>query len=425
MSNPEAGRPAASAAKQMLQPPAGSPSIHLDALRGFAAFSVLLSHWRNAFFVDYPELGRHNPIVAAAYLVTGLGHQWVIVFFVISGYLVGGSVLRAVGTGLWSWRGYLLTRLSRLYTALLPALLLGGAADWAGMHLAGADVVYNGRGVDDIIGANVHTTLTFRALAANGLFLQGIALPGMAGRHVPTFGSNGPLWSLCNEFWYYILFPMLVLALAGGKKSWRARTGYAVAVLALGWFVGPGIVLLGIPWLMGVLIRYLPNQPAFGPWMRRTAIVTTLVLLGAGLTFTKIHPGLGGDLALGAIVTLLIWVTLHCAVAPLPAGYVRIAQRSAHSSYTLYLVHVPILIFLKASLHLSRAAPSWSFMLVCVGLLAVIVLYAQLVYEVFEKHTGQMRDWIKPYVLRRTGRERRFFASDLSMPINLPLEIEK
>jgi len=71
--------------------PKGSPSVHLDALRGFAALSVLLNHWRDALFVDYPRLAHHNPLTAVAYLVAGLGHQWVIVFFVLSGYLVGGE----------------------------------------------------------------------------------------------------------------------------------------------------------------------------------------------------------------------------------------------------------------------------------------------------------------------------------------------
>jgi len=94
--------------------PKGSPSVHLDALRGFAALSVLLNHWRDALFVDYPRLAHHNPLTAVAYLVAGLGHQWVIVFFVLSGYLVGGSVLRSVSAGRWSWRSYLLARLTRL-----------------------------------------------------------------------------------------------------------------------------------------------------------------------------------------------------------------------------------------------------------------------------------------------------------------------
>lgn len=31
-------------------------------------------------------------------------------------------------------------------------------------------------------------------------------------RFTPVFGSNGPLWSLFNEFWYYVLFPALGLS---------------------------------------------------------------------------------------------------------------------------------------------------------------------------------------------------------------------
>src|SRR5580698_9170265 len=86
--------------------PGESPSVHLDALRGFAAFSVLLNHLRDALFVDYEAIARHNPLTSAAYLVSGLGRQWVMVFFVLSGYLVGGSVLRSIGRGSWSWRAY-------------------------------------------------------------------------------------------------------------------------------------------------------------------------------------------------------------------------------------------------------------------------------------------------------------------------------
>lgn len=41
-----------------------SPSVHLDALRGLAAFCVLLSHWRDALFVDFPTIRQHNALDA-------------------------------------------------------------------------------------------------------------------------------------------------------------------------------------------------------------------------------------------------------------------------------------------------------------------------------------------------------------------------
>jgi peptidoglycan/LPS O-acetylase OafA/YrhL len=152
---------------------------------------------------------------------------------------------------------------------------------------------------------------------------------------------------------------------------------------------------------MGALITFLPAFPARRPWTRGLAIVLALALFGAGLVESKLLGSLPSDLVLGLAVTAMIWVTLHCATAPLPAFYVHMARRAAHSSYTLYLVHLPMVIFLKATLHLPRAYPSWHAYLVGAGVLAAIVLYAQLVYEAFEKNTDRVRRWIRPYVMGR------------------------
>jgi peptidoglycan/LPS O-acetylase OafA/YrhL len=393
-------RESRAAVTQVTGPPGESPSVHLDALRGFAAFSVLLNHLRDALFVDYAAIARHNPLTSAAYLVSGLGRQWVIVFFVLSGYLVGGSVLRSVGSGRWSWRAYLLARLSRLYVVLLPALLLGGALDWLGMHMPGTEAVYSGNSGMHALAINVHSTLTWPILAANGLFLQTIKLPGIGPNAVPTFGSNGALWSLSYEFWYYLAFPLLVFLLARSQSS-KMRVLSCLGLLAWGWFVGLNIILLGFTWLMGASIAFLPAFPARRRWTRGLAIVLALALFAAGLVGSKLLGSLLSDLVLGLAVTAMIWVTLHCATAPLPAFYVHMARRAAHSSYTLYLVHLPMVIFLKATLHLPRAYPGWHVLLVAAGVLAAIVLYAQLVYEAFEKNTDRVRHWIRPYVMGR------------------------
>ena len=380
--------------------PAGSPSVHLDALRGFAAFSVLLNHWRDAFFVDYSVLPHHNLLSATAYLAAGLGHQWVIVFFVMSGYLVGGSVLRSIDSGKWSWRSYLLARMTRLYIVLIPALLLGGIIDWAGMHMVGTAAIYTGHSGMHALIVNVHTTLTWPMLLGNALFLQTTALPAALGHTISPFGTNGPLWSLCNEFWYYMAFPIGVL-LFTKDRSLLTRILCLVSLVAWGWLVGSEIALLGIPWLMGVLIGYLPPFPVRRTAMRVLIVGSTLIFLAAGLLLDKRLGSLTGDLFLGAIVTLLIWVTLNCATAPLPNTYIRVARRAARSSYTLYLVHLPLLIFLKASLHLPRALPGWHAFLTSLGIMVLVLLYAQTIYQVFERNTDALRQLLKPYVLGR------------------------
>jgi peptidoglycan/LPS O-acetylase OafA/YrhL len=361
----------------------------------------LLNHWRDAFFVDYTQLSHHSPITAIAYLAAGLGHQWVIVFFVMSGYLVGGSVLRSVRADRWSWRSYLLARLTRLYVVLLPALLLGGILDWTGMHMQGTGAVYSGQSGMHALAVDVHTTLTLPTLAGNSLFLQTIALPGLHGLTVPAFGSNGPLWSLSNEFWYYMAFPLLVLLMARGR-SWPIRMTCGLGLLLWGWFVGSSIALLGIPWLMGVLIADSPPVPSRRSWVRGLTLLAAFAMFAAGLVLSKQHEGaLVFDLILGVAVTFLIWVTLHSATEPLPSAYVRVAQRAARSSYTLYLIHLPMVIFLKASLHIERAVPGWHTFLVAGAILLGALVYAQLAYQLFERNTDQIRNWVKSHVLGR------------------------
>jgi peptidoglycan/LPS O-acetylase OafA/YrhL len=412
-------RPPSPVARPSAGAPIGSPSIHLDALRGLAAFGVLLAHWRDAFFVDYPAVPQHSAFMAAGYFVTGLGHQWVIVFFVMSGYLVGGSVVRSIRSDRWSWPDYLLTRLTRLYVVLLPALLIGGAIDWMGMRLAGAEAIYNGTSGMHIQAVDVHQTLNVPTFLANSAFLQTIALPGLHGWTVPLFGSNGPLWSLSNEFWYYMAFPFLAFMLSAGR-SWRVRTLCGAALVLWGWFVGEAIALLGIAWLMGAIIVHLPKVPATSSWTRALAVASAGILLLGGLAFGKARDVLLHNLVLGGIVTYAMWITLHCATAPVPALYARAAKRASRTSYTLYLVHLPMLIFIKALLGMPRVVPNWRSFVVAAALLGIIVMYAQVLFELFETNTDRVRAYLKPFVIRRravTDGARPSGAASRSHPI--------
>ena len=93
-------------------------------------------------------------------------------------------------------------------------------------------------------------TLTWPVLAANALFLQTIVAARNAPHPVPTFGSNGALWSLSYEFWYYLAFPLLVLP-AGQEPVLEDARLLGLGLLVWGWSVGLSIVLLGLTWLMG------------------------------------------------------------------------------------------------------------------------------------------------------------------------------
>jgi len=185
-------------------------SDHLDMVRGAAALAVMLTHLRFLFFVDLGDAQNSNPLIKLVYFVSGFGHYAVMAFFVLSGFLVGGSVLRARMDGEFNWGLYATNRLTRLWIVLIPALLLGAIWDHLGLHLFGTSGVY-GRlpGVTSLA-----PRLSASVMLGNMFFLQGIT--------TVTYGSNGPLWSLSYEFWYYVLFPLIVLAYPA--EGWQVHS---------------------------------------------------------------------------------------------------------------------------------------------------------------------------------------------------------
>ena len=105
-------------------------SERLDMVRACAALAVMVDHLRGLFFVPFSDVRSSDSVVKGLYFLTSLGHQAVMVFFVLSGYFVGSSVLRAFRRSRWSWRWYLNQRLTRLWIVLAPALLIGAAFDF-------------------------------------------------------------------------------------------------------------------------------------------------------------------------------------------------------------------------------------------------------------------------------------------------------
>src|SRR3954468_21478042 len=89
--------------------------IHLDMLRGIAAIGVVIGHTRSFTVLDYAIVKTDSVAAQLLYFVTGLGHQWVIAFFALSGFLVGGPALRGILMGDWLWPRYIVRRLTRLW----------------------------------------------------------------------------------------------------------------------------------------------------------------------------------------------------------------------------------------------------------------------------------------------------------------------
>jgi len=396
-------------------------SVHMDFVRGLAAIAVMLGHSRDLFF---SSLNGHNPASlshGAANLHPSqitIGNEAVMVFFVLSGYLVGGSVLRSRGK--WSWKSYLTMRLTRLWVVLLPALVLTLALDLAGLSLFPQSTsIYQGPVGQSEVRANLIHTLTPTVLAGNALFLQTVL--------VPTAGSNIALWSLSNEFWYYLAFPLLVFALLpnGLRGSIPRRAAYVCAAVGGFFILGLDGTILFVPWLLGASISILPKR------LGHRASFLLLVCAGIlQIPLMALVRRMPLDLHLAQMCTALSFGALLYVISnrrgPIQSRfYRRMATGLSDLSYPLYLVHLPILVFLCASIN--RPWHQWAktpvHIAVVLGMNAIAIVVAFLFHACFQRHTASVRAvaWkifataqpspsiakvspcIEPFVTRRLG----------------------
>jgi peptidoglycan/LPS O-acetylase OafA/YrhL len=371
-------------------------SVHLDLVRGAAALTVFLSHIPQLFFrPDLHKMLAHAAGSASQATRANLnvprpqiGHEVVVVFFVLSGFFVGGSALRGMAEGMWTWKDYLLRRFTRLWVVLIPALALTWLLDGLGTHLfSGIASIYTGPAGQYEVLPNLAAYLTPTVLLGNLLFLQGIL--------VPTFGTNEPLWSLSYEFWYYIAFPFLAIALAAkspAPRRWLSFCALAVLLACCGALISSYFLI----WLMGVAVYRLPL--GLRTWQLRWAIpaTTLLLLLTIVVAVGRSWPLFATDVTIGVIFSTLLWLLLHYRRPAPRTLYRTVASGMSNMSYTLYAVHLPILVFLNACI--MRSWKPWPMtpwaLCVTTGIFVFTFFVAYGVYRCFEANTDQVRHFL-------------------------------
>jgi peptidoglycan/LPS O-acetylase OafA/YrhL len=223
-------------------PPALAPafSTYLDLLRFLAALAVVAAH--------YAMFGVIETGAGGAF--ASLGREAVILFFVLSGFVIAASVAR----GRPSVRDYAEARLSRLYSVTVPVLLLAFAAAALLRWFAGIEAPRS-YALDKI----------WLYLPFHLLFL---------GQHwhfaeVPPFMV--PYWSLCYEAWYYLLFG-LAFYLRGRRRA--VCVGLALA------YMGYKMWLLLPVWLAGVWL-YRRRAGLLSPGLARAGCCASVLLFAA------------------------------------------------------------------------------------------------------------------------------------------------
>jgi peptidoglycan/LPS O-acetylase OafA/YrhL len=366
---------------------------YLDLARGVAALLVALSHLRGFVFVDFHSLDHPGLVWSVFYFATGAGHEAVMAFFVLSGFLVGGTVVSRCESGQWSWSDYAITRMTRLWIVLLPALILTALWDNLGIAITGSSF-YNG-GMTSTYNSGPAadpSRYNVASFVGNAAFLQTIG--------VPTFGSNVPLWSLANEFWYYVLFPLGFLAVAT-KAQAGVKCGSAAIALIICYALPTELLIYGSIWLLGVAIFSLHSKVTLPRPYRNILLALSGTSLAVALTLSRtlLLDGFVADFAIGATFAAMLLPLSQIRRAT--SMVAKISRVGAEFSYTLYLVHFPIAAFFACYvLSNQRLMPGFASAVIYLGLLAVIVLYAYGVYFLFERNTRVTRQAISQLVAR-------------------------
>ena len=360
-------------------------SVRLDMIRGLAAILVLISHWKIMFFVDYPLIPTHRTLFAIPYVLCSAGHQAVLIFFVLSGYLISGSVFRSLNRNQWQWQSYLTHRFVRLWLVLIPGLILGALWDWIGLHYGHFPSLYDGSNPKSHA-IDIYKTFSTGTFFGNIAFLQTLS--------VPSFGSNGALWSLANEFWYYLFFPLGLFAI-GRNTSTVRRAIYIILFLLIAWFTRSKILPLFPIWLAGTALALLPSL-RIRAWhaLAASLIYTPLVFLFAKVTFAA---DLVQDYLFGIATFFFIWMLISTRQPARASVTTTFARETARFSYTLYLVHMPALLLLTTFIAGERV---WSptdmrHDLIALAVLAVLLIYAYLVAAATEFRTDKVRKWVE------------------------------
>ena len=325
----------------------------LDYTRGIAAVAVVLGHARS--FVEetlgYSLFSSSNVWQKILLIPTIYGVDAVAVFFVLSGFLVGGQALSQSLSNNFRLNLFFASRLGRLYAVLFPGLALTA--------LCG-------------VITGTHESLNWWTFFCN----LGFAMPVRCG----NFGGNSPLWSLGYEFWFYLLFAGVTGLFV--RKSFKSGAILTIAPVLL---FGPQLLILFPAWLLGVATAFLDSRL---PQLEDKTLKILVGLAGTCLfvqmcALSWIQASKTTTILLDAPMTGLLLFGLVRLTRQSPHRKFRLLDSLASMSFSLYVVHYPLMQILFANEVGANLPP-----LLRIWLFTLIVLpVAHLFYRAFERHT--------------------------------------
>lgn len=288
---------------------------NLDYLRAVAAIIVFLSHLFQIFWLPVVSNGA---LMASA--VHFLSESAVLVFFVLSGYVISMSLMNNVksNNNSFSLLSYLISRSARIYPPFLLAILLSIICYEIilSFELPGYSKAHTLIAFNDTFQTRDHIHISFID------FIYAILLQG------GMLQINGPLWSLYIEVKMYIFSAMIVL-MVFGKKLHLKVIGLLISCFFLyNFFTELQTVYYPLWWLLGGAFYFSNN-------MKKKNIL--FVFLIGLLLFSA-----GEDKAFITMSQIFVIGLIFFSALKWNTRKHIFLFEAASYSYSLYLFHFPI-----------------------------------------------------------------------------------
>jgi len=313
--------------------------------------------------------------------VGGLASYCVILFFILSGFLISYSLISKMKTvPNYDFKSFFFDRFFRIFPpfigSLILVLVLDTSASW-------------------ILGTDLSVTMYIKNFVVNLFQLQGYPIAnilyqdyGMDFFYFRHFGSNFPLWTISIEWWLYMFHGFFIFYFV---KSNQIKPIHWLILLFL--LITPIYYLLvstrmekGLTafWFLGTLITYTFVYSSYVP-KRNIVVFGTSVLL--------ILLGMYGYYALGYNTAAMIFfmglftlvIFSNRSVGSFSKRLSKLSEELASYSYSLYLIHYPVMVFI-----IGIFKPGYNFLSFIV-LLIVSNIAAYLFARFFEANSKKMK----------------------------------
>lgn len=342
-----------------------------------SALVVLIAHSCQIFLARLTS--DPNSWLAAIY--GNAARQAVLVFFVLSGFLITRSIIANIRrNGIFDPADYMSSRVARIYPPFLLALAI---AVLVAFIVHAFDMPGGSRPLgDEPQRVRDHLEFTTTELWHALLMQNGMTI------------VDGPLWTLYIEVKIYVI-AMGVALIAFGRSTLHRSIGGAIVlagVLAVRNDYGSG--LFASAWLIG------SATTAVRRWrgVSRYVAATSAMLVGLALIFGPFYGSNVMDQPVNKALQLmccLVYAHILLVSKRLELDYPDSIRRTGDFSYTLYVVHFPILVFCL-SLALPLIGSSWPLAIaVQIGGVTAAVCFAMTVAPALENvpfYRGLLRD---------------------------------